>query len=53
MLARYFHKPYALKRVQASYLSEILDDYVSYLVERGHAPSIIKRYCNAVQHFGY
>ena len=53
MLEQYFHNTRLLKRRQLSYLGNLLEDYVKHLREKGYSYSVIVRYCQCVEHFGY
>lgn len=52
MIERYIHQPHALKRLQSNPLSEGLEEFTAYLVERGHTPYTIRLYLQAAAHFG-
>jgi integrase/recombinase XerD len=52
MIEHIFRSARVLRRLRTSVFFDTIDDYVTYLTERGHPPSTIQQYVQAVEHFG-
>ncbi len=52
MIEHIFRSARVLRRLRTSVFFAAIDDYVTYLAERGHPPSTIQQYVQAVEHFG-
>jgi integrase/recombinase XerD len=52
MIEHVFRSARVLRRLRKSVFCAAIDDYVTYLIERGHPTSTIHQYVQAVEHFG-
>ena len=52
MIEHIFSSARVLRRLRTSVFCAAIDDYVTYLTERGHPQSTIQQYVQAVEHFG-
>ena len=52
MIEHEFRSARVLRRLRKSVFCAAIDDYVTYLIERGHPTSTIHQYVQAVEHFG-
>jgi integrase/recombinase XerD len=52
MLETIFQRAHHLRRLRANPLGVILDQYVEYLIARGHTTDVVHQYLRAAEHYG-
>ena len=52
MLETIFQRAHRLRRLRANPLGVILDQYVEYLIARGHTTNVVHQYLRAAEHYG-
>jgi integrase/recombinase XerD len=53
MLETMFRRAHHLRRLRANPLGAILDQYVEYLIGRGHTTNVVHQYLRAIEHYGH
>jgi site-specific recombinase XerD len=53
MLETIFQRAHHLRRLRANPLGVILDQYVEYLIGRGHTTNVVHQYLRATEHYGH
>ena len=53
MLETIFQRPHHIRRLRANPLGGILDQYVEYLIGRGHTINVVHQYLRATEHYGH
>ena len=53
MLETIFQRAHHLRRLRSNPLGAILDQYVEYLIGRGHTTNVVHQYLRAIEHYGH
>jgi site-specific recombinase XerD len=53
MLEMLFRRSHHIRRLRANPLGVILDQFVDYLLRRGHKTSVVHQFVRAAEHYGY